>query len=519
MVKPPVGRFHESLWEIAENHLGNGLRYREIFEMNQGRPQPDGTRLTMASLIRPGWVLRMPRDAYGPGIEIVSPGTPGGAAGAAEQAGARQAQRATQAADGTPGTGSGVAQGSAAVPGAPASRAEQVGARQAERASHAAAGAPGPESGTRGPAALPGVPGAGPGGPGAPGGGPGGYRTALVPAQGPSGSALLSFPYELSAASLLAAGVLAALGRRRREQLWQRAFGKKVVMPGGDAALAEAALRLGASEPSARLLDTALRCLSQELAAQGKAPPTVFAAHLGQASLDLWIGPADKDPPRPWQSVDDGQVWRLPLAGAAGLDPDQAGAALAPYPGLVSIGTNDTGRMLIDLEVGARPDRRPRAAAHGAGRARRDGRRAGDQPVVGPDADHAGRLRARTGHARARADHRRIDTRRGDAGAGGQGRRSRARAGRAGRRFGAHRAIPRPAPGLVGAALPDHGGSAHAAAAGAAAGAGQQQAPDGDGLRGGRRRAGRDVVVGRQRAGAAARGRARLRPEGPAAAR
>jgi hypothetical protein len=325
VVKPPVGRFHESLWEIAEKHLGNGLRYREIFAMNEGRLQPDGTRLTIASLIRPGWILRMPHDAYGPGIEVVSH-APGGPTGAASQVGARQAQRVSQAATGAQGSGSGSAGDSAAVPGAPGGRV----------------GGPG----------APGAPGGGSGHPGGgPGGGGGRYHTALRPAQGTSGSALLSFPYELSAASLLAAGVLAALGRRRREQLWQRAFGHRVVIPEGDAALAEAALRLGANEPSARLLDTGLRSLSQELAAQGKAPPTVFAAHLGRVNLDLWIAPADKNPPHPWQSVDDGQVWRLPLAAVAGLDPDEAGAGLAPYPGLVSIGTSDTGQMLIDLEV------------------------------------------------------------------------------------------------------------------------------------------------------------------------
>jgi len=32
----------------------------------------DGARLTIASLIRPGWILHMPRDAYGPGIETAS---------------------------------------------------------------------------------------------------------------------------------------------------------------------------------------------------------------------------------------------------------------------------------------------------------------------------------------------------------------------------------------------------------------------------------------------------------------
>ena len=73
MVQPPEGRFHESLWEIAQNHLGDGRRYREIFELNKDRVQPDGTKLTIASLIRPGWMLRMPRDAYGPGIEAVTP--------------------------------------------------------------------------------------------------------------------------------------------------------------------------------------------------------------------------------------------------------------------------------------------------------------------------------------------------------------------------------------------------------------------------------------------------------------
>src|SRR5215470_1158509 len=76
VVQPPVGRFHESLWEIAENHLGDGRRYREIFELNKDRPQPDGSMLTIASLIRPGWVLRMPHDAHGPGIEEVKASPP-----------------------------------------------------------------------------------------------------------------------------------------------------------------------------------------------------------------------------------------------------------------------------------------------------------------------------------------------------------------------------------------------------------------------------------------------------------
>ena len=74
VVKPPVGRYHESLWEIAQNHLGDGRRYREIFQMNKDRVQPDGSMLTISSLIRPGWVLHMPADAHGPGIEVIAEG-------------------------------------------------------------------------------------------------------------------------------------------------------------------------------------------------------------------------------------------------------------------------------------------------------------------------------------------------------------------------------------------------------------------------------------------------------------
>jgi hypothetical protein len=145
--------------------------------------------------------------------------------------------------------------------------------------------------------------------------------------------------------------VLSALGRRRREQLWHRAFGRQVAVPvrPTPAAVAESALRLGADEPSSRMLDTALRHLSQVLASQGRALPTVFAAHVGRHNLDLWVA-ADREAPTPWMAVGDGQVWRLPLAVVPELDPDQATGVPAPYPGLVSIGTDATGRVLVDLE-------------------------------------------------------------------------------------------------------------------------------------------------------------------------
>jgi hypothetical protein len=290
VVRPPEGRYHESLWEIAQNHLGDGRRYREIFELNAGRPQPDGSKLTIASLIRPGWILRMPRDAHGPGIRVVTlhdqAHGPGGdmRAGHGGPAWSASAQPETTGGGGPASTPSGAA--------IPAARGEAV----------------------------------------------------------PGGAAV--YPYELATAALLAAGVLSALGRRRREQLWHRAFGRQVAVPvrPAPAAAAEVALRLAADEPSARMIDTSLRHLSQVLAVQGRSLPTVFAAHVGGHNLDLWVAPADPGAPPPWVAVGDGQVWRLPLAVAPGLDPDQVTGAPAPYPGLVSIGTDATGRVLVDLE-------------------------------------------------------------------------------------------------------------------------------------------------------------------------
>ena len=132
--------------------------------------------------------------------------------------------------------------------------------------------------------------------------------------------------------------MLAALGRKRREQLWRRAFGRRIAGPDPDAALAEKALRLGADDPAVRMLDTGLRSLCRQLGAEGRTPPTVFAAHLGLQNLDLWVAPPDPNPPRPWQAADGGQVWRLPFAAMAGLDAADIGgrargsAALAPTP-------------------------------------------------------------------------------------------------------------------------------------------------------------------------------------------
>lgn len=53
----------DTLWGLAERHLGSGHRYTEIRDLNLGRAQPDGRALSDAHWIYPGWRLLLPADA------------------------------------------------------------------------------------------------------------------------------------------------------------------------------------------------------------------------------------------------------------------------------------------------------------------------------------------------------------------------------------------------------------------------------------------------------------------------
>jgi DNA-binding SARP family transcriptional activator len=75
--RPRVYRVQEDddLWDIAQRYLGDPEEWHQIYQLNEGRPQPDGRSLTDPNLIIPGWVLLIPQPAAGhaPGPH---PGTP-----------------------------------------------------------------------------------------------------------------------------------------------------------------------------------------------------------------------------------------------------------------------------------------------------------------------------------------------------------------------------------------------------------------------------------------------------------
>ncbi|MFE7505114.1 LysM peptidoglycan-binding domain-containing protein [Promicromonospora sp. NPDC057488] len=83
----------DTLWGIAEEELGDGTKYPEVFEASRATEQPGGARLTDPDLILPGWTVTVPgaEPARGDGAkdegakdegtrgDDAEQGTPGGA--------------------------------------------------------------------------------------------------------------------------------------------------------------------------------------------------------------------------------------------------------------------------------------------------------------------------------------------------------------------------------------------------------------------------------------------------------
>uniref|UniRef100_A0AAU2V4A0 Bacterial transcriptional activator domain-containing protein n=1 Tax=Streptomyces sp. NBC_00003 TaxID=2903608 RepID=A0AAU2V4A0_9ACTN len=312
-INPPEGRHHDSLWEVAERHLGDGRRYHEIYQLNKDRVQPDGSKLSEASLIRPGWIMEMPADAHG-GDLVEMPTPAPEVSPTLQQQIAEYAKSGDHAQPAQPAQQGGGAR--AETPAAPSSVPEQR-----------APSTPAPEQ----------------------------TPQAATSASSESGFGL---PEALIGAPLLAAGVLGALGRRRRMALWQSAMtavagrrGMEPPVPTGADADVHDALLIGADPEAVRFLDQALRGLSAALDAANRPLPVVYAAWFTATDLHLQLAQPSGQPPAPWQQGGDATLWRLERSAApADARPDLSEVA-APYPGLVSLGTLDGARLLLNLEA------------------------------------------------------------------------------------------------------------------------------------------------------------------------
>jgi membrane-anchored mycosin MYCP len=101
----------ENLPEIALRFLGSGARSADIYNLNTGRVQPDGSSLNDPAKLQAGWYLILPWDAAGTGVKYGQ--IPAGAA-PATTAPIRKPPAATRPA--TPGTPDGGAAPTSAAP-------------------------------------------------------------------------------------------------------------------------------------------------------------------------------------------------------------------------------------------------------------------------------------------------------------------------------------------------------------------------------------------------------------------
>ncbi|WP_220214816.1 AfsR/SARP family transcriptional regulator, partial [Streptomyces shenzhenensis] len=105
---------------------------------------------------------------------------------------------------------------------------------------------------------------------------------------------------------------------------------------------------VGADPDGVRLLDRSLRGLAAALTAESRSLPVVYAAWLSHGDLHLQLAQPAGKPPAPWQLGQDQTFWTLSRADAERYEDTDAAA---PYPGLVSLGTMDDSRLLLNLEA------------------------------------------------------------------------------------------------------------------------------------------------------------------------
>ncbi|MGW4525023.1 BTAD domain-containing putative transcriptional regulator [Amycolatopsis sp. NPDC004378] len=271
-----VVRPGQTLSQIAHEQLGDAGRYREIFELNRGRPQPSGRPLEAVDDIHPGDVLRLPAK------EPVHGG--GGAAAASPRLAALS---------------------SCEPPEPPPSQAPQPERPPSPPHGHTA---PPPERPS-----------------------PAGSATA-----GDSPSAVAA-----SIGGLLAAGILTVLAVRRGRAHRRRRPGHRIRIPkpGGF----ERELRAAEEPATVDVLDRALRTLSRTARDTGVGLPALLAAKLGSHGVELHLTDSC-EPIEPFVAVSS-KEWKL--AAEAELD---AKASPAPYPALVSLGhTALRDLVLVDL--------------------------------------------------------------------------------------------------------------------------------------------------------------------------
>ncbi|MEW1699343.1 MULTISPECIES: LysM peptidoglycan-binding domain-containing protein [unclassified Streptomyces] len=152
-------------------------------------------------------------------------------------------------------------------------------------------------------------------------------------------------------AGVLAAALIGTLATRRILQQRRRRPGRRIPMPTGSAAATEQGLRSAQHPTGFDLLDAALRTLALNLAAAERELPVVTAVVLHEQKVELHLD-QDTPPMKPFSgTAGRTDLWMCPASSPDLADRDALQGADAPYPALVSLGWDGAGRLvLVDLE-------------------------------------------------------------------------------------------------------------------------------------------------------------------------
>jgi hypothetical protein len=335
----------EFLFQIAERYLGDGNRYKEIFELNKGRVQPDGGTLTDEETVLPGWVMQLPEDAEGEGIEVgvLPTGPAGGAPSADASPDGSAAPSVPYYVIGTTKKGEteylyliaerflGDGERAREIFELNKGRVQPDGGKLVDRAKVEVGWVLQLPEDAKGKAVQHGpLPG-----------------PTAEPSASASSAAGGTDPGEQAAASpswmvlvLIGLGVLALLG----------VVGFAVVLVarrlrGREEPFDDSLLRTDTS--ASWMVDRALRVLLASCEREGIEVPGVTGVFIEGGAMRLRLASPASPAPDPWVANEDGQSWSAPLAKLQSAPASEA--STAQFARLVTLGMAETGRVLVDF--------------------------------------------------------------------------------------------------------------------------------------------------------------------------
>lgn len=285
----------DTMWDLSAEHLGDARRYPEILELNAGDRQPDGSELSDADVIQPGWVLELPAptDPPAPATAPDPDDSPDNDAAAESHDALPELERDGGAAE---------THDSASAP-APTAEATPAAAAHPELAS----------------------------------------VISLPEGEGPGAGILLPAGGFLT--GLLAADFLRRLSRRRQTFVRHRQPGQYPSDPGGPAREVEQAAATSADPTPGDLLDRALTQLAANAGLLRRTLPDVQVVKTSDAEVTLHLAAPEPTALAPFVRLNR-RTWQLDFSQLAADSPEYA----CPYPALIPVGSNGARLVLVNLE-------------------------------------------------------------------------------------------------------------------------------------------------------------------------